>query len=70
MSEIQVWEHVLKWGYAQNPDLPSDITNYSKEDFNALKDNAKLISEWIDGLEITDELSTPYEFKLLFRGSA
>ncbi|RGB38859.1 hypothetical protein C1646_812364 [Rhizophagus diaphanus] len=37
MSEIQVWERVLKWGHAQNPGLPSDITNYSKDDFNALK---------------------------------
>jgi hypothetical protein len=33
MDEIQVWEHVLKWGPAQNPELPSDPTNFSKEDF-------------------------------------
>ncbi|GBC21501.2 carbohydrate-binding module family 13 protein [Rhizophagus irregularis DAOM 181602=DAOM 197198] len=37
MSEIQIWEHVLKWGLAQNPELPSDVTNYSKEDFITLK---------------------------------
>jgi hypothetical protein len=37
MSEIQIWEHVLKWGLAQNPELPSDPTNFSKEDFDALK---------------------------------
>ena len=37
MSEIQIWEHVLKWGIAQNPELPSDITNYSKNDFKTLK---------------------------------
>ncbi|GBC09454.1 hypothetical protein RclHR1_08880007 [Rhizophagus clarus] len=37
MSEIQVWERVIGWGRAQNPDLPSDPTSYSKEDFNALK---------------------------------
>jgi hypothetical protein len=36
MSEIQVWEHVLKWGLAQNPELPSDLANYLKEDFNSL----------------------------------
>ena len=23
-DEIQVWEHVLKWGLAQNPELPPD----------------------------------------------
>jgi hypothetical protein len=37
INEIQVWEHVLKWGLAQNPEFPSDITNFSKEDFGILK---------------------------------
>ena len=37
MSEVQVWENVLKWGYAQNPELSSNPTNLSKEDFNILK---------------------------------
>src|ERR1051325_987460 len=39
MSEIQVWEHVLKWGLAQNPELPSEPANFSKEDFNVLKNS-------------------------------
>ncbi|RIA81660.1 hypothetical protein C1645_744365 [Glomus cerebriforme] len=33
MSEIQIWEHILKWGLAQNPELPADPTNFSKENF-------------------------------------
>src|SRR3954453_17912749 len=37
MSGIQVWEHILKWGLAQNPELPSDPTSFSNEDFNSLK---------------------------------
>jgi hypothetical protein len=37
MNNIQVWEHVLKWGIAQNPELSSDPSNYSKDNFNALK---------------------------------
>ncbi|RIA94180.1 hypothetical protein C1645_818468 [Glomus cerebriforme] len=37
MSAIQVWEHILKWGIAQNPELPSDPASYSKDDFNTLK---------------------------------
>jgi hypothetical protein len=146
MSEIQVWEHVLKWGHAQNPELPSDITDFSKDDFNTLKNilqqfipfikfhdltskefldkvfpyreilpeelfinllktflsfldpnikpsdkpkpciakkvslvavdskiitsqHAEMISKWINRLEITDELTSSYEYKLLFRGS-
>src|SRR6266498_2349710 len=36
-GEIQVWEHVIKWGIAQNPGFPSDIESYSKDDFNTLK---------------------------------
>jgi hypothetical protein len=37
MSEVQVWELVLKWGLAQNLELPLDPSNYSEDDFNALK---------------------------------
>src|SRR5207244_5907089 len=25
MSKVQVWEYALKWGLAQNPELPSDL---------------------------------------------
>ncbi|GBB86732.1 hypothetical protein RclHR1_13120003 [Rhizophagus clarus] len=37
INVVQVWEHVLKWGIAQNPELPSDPSNYSKDNFNSLK---------------------------------
>ena len=37
ISEVQVWEYVLKWGIAQNPELYSDPSSYSNNDFNALK---------------------------------
>ncbi|GBC27267.2 carbohydrate-binding module family 13 protein [Rhizophagus irregularis DAOM 181602=DAOM 197198] len=37
MGEIQIWEYVIKWGLAQNPELPSDLTSFSKDDFNTLK---------------------------------
>ncbi|RIA83693.1 hypothetical protein C1645_833412 [Glomus cerebriforme] len=115
MSDIQIWEYVLKWGIDQNPELPSDIISYSKDDFNILKNtlqqsipftflnllnhldpdskpnnksklenfditkeidsriityqHAKLISQWINRLEITDKLTSPFEIKLLFCGS-
>ncbi|GET03213.1 kinase-like domain-containing protein [Rhizophagus clarus] len=41
MDVIQVWEHVLKWGIAQNPELPLDPSNYSKDDFNVIKNTLK-----------------------------
>ncbi|CAB4427794.1 unnamed protein product [Rhizophagus irregularis] len=37
ICEVQIWEHVLKWGIAQNPGLPSDPSCYSNDDFVALK---------------------------------
>ena len=37
ISEVKVWEYVLKWGLAKNPELPSDPLSYSKDDFNNLK---------------------------------
>ncbi|CAB4440683.1 unnamed protein product [Rhizophagus irregularis] len=33
MSVIQIWEHVLKWGLARHPELPTNVTNYSKRRF-------------------------------------
>ena len=37
MGEIQVWHHVLKWGLAQNPVLPSNPASFSNDDFEVLK---------------------------------
>src|SRR5204863_9618551 len=37
IGEVQIWEHVIKWGLAQNPELPSNTESYSKDDFNILK---------------------------------
>ncbi|CAB4427811.1 unnamed protein product [Rhizophagus irregularis] len=37
ISEVQIWEHVLKWGIAQNPGLLLDPSSYLKDGFNVLK---------------------------------
>ena len=55
MTEIQVWEHVLKWGLAQNPELPSNPTNFSKEDFNILKNNLHQCIPFIRFYNLTSE---------------
>src|SRR4051794_32930818 len=55
MSETQVWEHVLKWGLAQNPELPSDITNFSKEDFGILKNSLQQCIPFIRFYNLTSK---------------
>jgi len=58
MNEIQVWEHVLKWGFSKNPELPSDPTNFSKEDFNTLKNSLQQCIPFIKFYNLTsDEFS-------------
>ncbi|GBB83235.1 hypothetical protein RclHR1_00100039 [Rhizophagus clarus] len=37
MKEIKVWEHVLKWGLAQNPTLIPDPVTWTDDDFNKMK---------------------------------
>ena len=65
MSDIQVWENVLKWGIAQNPELPSDPSNYSKDDFNILKNTLQQIIPFIKFFNLTPKefLSKVYPYK-------
>jgi hypothetical protein len=37
MKEVEVWEHVLKWGLAQNPTLPSDPNKWSDDDLKTME---------------------------------
>ncbi|EXX78131.1 hypothetical protein RirG_017740 [Rhizophagus irregularis DAOM 197198w] len=65
ISEIQIWDHVLKWGIAQNPDLPSDFTDYSQDDFNNLKNTLQRFIPFIKFHDLTSkeflEKVFPYE---------
>ncbi|CAB4417835.1 unnamed protein product [Rhizophagus irregularis] len=55
INEIQIWENVLKWGLAQNPELPSDITNFSKDDFNTLKNTLQQCIPFIKFYNLTSK---------------
>ncbi|PKY52977.1 hypothetical protein RhiirA4_33485 [Rhizophagus irregularis] len=55
MSEIQVWENVLKWGLAQNPGLSSNPSNYSKDDFNSLKNTLQSCIPFIRFYNLTSQ---------------
>ncbi|EXX65413.1 uncharacterized protein OCT59_025354 [Rhizophagus irregularis] len=37
MKEAEIWEHVLKWGLAQNPTLILDPETWSDDDFETMK---------------------------------
>ncbi|GBC11669.2 BTB/POZ protein [Rhizophagus irregularis DAOM 181602=DAOM 197198] len=37
MKEVEIWEHVLKWGLAQNPTLVSDPNDWSDNDFKTME---------------------------------
>src|SRR5256714_9780257 len=37
MKEIEIWEHVLKWGLAQNPTLILDPDTWSDDDFKTME---------------------------------
>ncbi|GBC06510.1 hypothetical protein RclHR1_06890014 [Rhizophagus clarus] len=54
-NTIQVWEHILKWGIAQNSELPSDPLNYSKDDFNTLKDTLQQCIPYIKFYNLTSK---------------
>ncbi|GBB97381.1 hypothetical protein RclHR1_02980020 [Rhizophagus clarus] len=41
MNEIEVWEHVLKWGLAQNPTLIPDPDTWTDEDFKIMENTLK-----------------------------
>ncbi|GBC09993.1 hypothetical protein RclHR1_09260007 [Rhizophagus clarus] len=46
---------VLKWGMSQNPALPSDLSSYSKDDFNALKNTLQHLTPFIKFYNLTSK---------------
>jgi hypothetical protein len=65
MDDIKVWEYVLKWGIAQNPELPSDPSNYLKDDFNTLKNTLQQCIPFIKFYNLTSDefLTNVYPYK-------
>ncbi|PKB94678.1 hypothetical protein RhiirA5_438255 [Rhizophagus irregularis] len=56
ISEIQVWEHVLKWGVSQNSaKLPSNLEDYLQEDFNTLKNTLRQYIPFIRFYNLTSK---------------
>ncbi|PKK66488.1 hypothetical protein RhiirC2_784714 [Rhizophagus irregularis] len=55
MSEVQIWDQVIKWGIAQNSDLSSNFTNYSKDDFKTLKNTLQHCIPFIKFYNLTSK---------------
>jgi len=62
MNDAQIWECVLKWGFAQNSELPSELTNFSKEDFKALK---RILQQCIPFIKFNNLSSKEFKDKVL-----
>ncbi|GBC27171.2 BTB/POZ protein [Rhizophagus irregularis DAOM 181602=DAOM 197198] len=67
IDEVQIWEHVLKWGIAQNPELSSDPTCYSNDDFVTLKNTLEKCIPFIKFIRFTSKefLNKVYPYKLV-----
>ncbi|RHZ81579.1 hypothetical protein Glove_117g57 [Diversispora epigaea] len=37
MKEVEIWDHVIKWGISQNPTLPTNLGEWSNENIITLK---------------------------------
>ncbi|RGB37515.1 hypothetical protein C1646_756749 [Rhizophagus diaphanus] len=67
MSDIKIWEHVLKWGIAQNPGLSSDPSSYSNDDFDALKNTLQRCIPFIKFIKFSSKefLDKVYPYKMI-----
>ncbi|RHZ67618.1 hypothetical protein Glove_300g66 [Diversispora epigaea] len=55
VKEIKIWDYVIKWGIAQNPTLPTNSEECSKENFEALKITLQRCLPLIRYFHIPDE---------------
>ncbi|RHZ81607.1 hypothetical protein Glove_117g386 [Diversispora epigaea] len=55
VEEINIWDNVIKWGIAQNHTLPTNLKEWSKENFEALKITLQRCLPLIRYFHIPDE---------------
>jgi hypothetical protein len=39
LDEIEIWSHIIKWGIARTSTLSNEVSSWSDNDFNTLKEN-------------------------------
>ena len=69
LKEIDIWDHVIKWGIGQNQELAKDITEWKKEDFVKLKNTIKDFIPLIRFNQITSNYTcSPNYFDTVIKG--
>ncbi|RIB20697.1 hypothetical protein C2G38_2035027 [Gigaspora rosea] len=53
--KIKIWKLIIKWGIAQNSNLPSDLENWTDENFMTLKVTLKNFLPFIRYFQISSE---------------
>jgi hypothetical protein len=61
VEEIELWDQVIRWGKAQNPELPEDINNWTSDNFNTLKNS---LEDFIPHIRFYDFPSDDFCFKI------
>ncbi|EXX68515.1 uncharacterized protein OCT59_029153 [Rhizophagus irregularis] len=55
MKEIEIWDHVLKWGLEKNPTLLSDPTAWSDDDFKMMENTLQHCLPFIRFFSLSSE---------------
>ncbi|CAG8494981.1 12508_t:CDS:2 [Acaulospora colombiana] len=61
MEEIQIWDYVIKWASAQNPEVSSNASEWSSKDVAAMK---RTLQECIPHIRFFQISSTDYYYKV------
>ncbi|RHZ77712.1 hypothetical protein Glove_174g47 [Diversispora epigaea] len=52
LKEVKIWEYTIKWGIAQNPDLPTNLEEWTNKNFTALKSSLQQCLPYIRYFQI------------------
>ncbi|CAB5354393.1 unnamed protein product [Rhizophagus irregularis] len=62
MEENELWDHIIRWGKAQNTELLKEINNWTTNDFNILE---KTIVDFIPNVRFYDISSDNFYHKIM-----
>ena len=62
MEENELWDHIVRWGKAQNAELSEEIDNWTPNDFNILK---KTLDDFIPHIRFYEISSDDFYYKII-----